>query len=411
MQLLGKVISAGTTLLITIFLARTYKASGYGEFTTMTTFVSIFYLLVDFGMNAAFLKKIHEGQIDKKTWFSSLFFLRVVLSGILMFGALSILAFLPYHKETGEGFSSIVKLGIIVLIPTILTQALITTFNAVFQNELQYDKASLALLAGSFVTLGMVLGLGAVGTPMPILVSSFFVGGVVTATVSYIVSKRFVPLAFSWHSIQQKELRLLFMLSLPLGISLVFNTIHFRADVFVLTLTRSSADVGIYGLASKFFEFPLTIPTFFMNAVYPLLLSAIQVKDAARWKRMIKESLVFLGVSSIVVSGVGIAAAPFLVSIHQDFAASIVPFRILMGTLPLFFLSSLLNWVVVSSGRPWNLVWIYAGAMVVNIILNILFIPSFGPPAAAITTGVSEGIILILLGWNTYRTRSVFSKI
>src|SRR5207244_1517417 len=60
--------------------------------------------------------------------------------------------------------------------------------------------------------------------------------------------------------------------SLPLGITLLFNLVYFRADSIILTLTRPTAEVGIYGLAYKVFEIVLVFPTFFMNAVYPLLL-------------------------------------------------------------------------------------------------------------------------------------------
>ncbi len=42
--------------------------------------------------------------------------------------------------------------------------------------------------------------------------------------------------------------------------------------------------------------------------------------------------------------------------------------------------------------------WIYGVAMAVNVVLNIAFVPQFGYIAAAIITGVSEGVVLLLLG-------------
>ncbi|HLB60886.1 MAG TPA: hypothetical protein VJL83_04760, partial [Patescibacteria group bacterium] len=51
-QLIGKFVTAGITFLITLVIARTYGVVGYGDFTKMTAYASLFYLLVDFGMNA-----------------------------------------------------------------------------------------------------------------------------------------------------------------------------------------------------------------------------------------------------------------------------------------------------------------------------------------------------------------------
>jgi O-antigen/teichoic acid export membrane protein len=390
MQLLGKFITAGTTFLITILLARSYKASGYGDFTTMMTYVSVFYLLVDFGLNAAFLKKSH-GEETTHSLFASLLTLRGIISLVLMFVALSILVFIQT-----PGFSPAVRVGIIVLLPTILTQGLVTTFNALFQKELQYDKAALSVLGGSIVTLVIVYMLGFLGAPLIVTVSAFVIGGIVMGMTSYVLSRAFIP-QLSMRGVSRPMLSSLFVTALPLGISLLFNTIHFRADIFIMAITRSSSDVGIYGLATKFFEFPLTIPTFFMNAVYPIMLSVHSAGNQKKWVRIIRESIIFLSLSSIVIAGVSFAAAPLLSFVQEDFMSSIVPFRILASTLPLFFLSSLLSWIMIARGKTWNLVLIYGAAMLLNIVLNKIFIPQFGPIAAAAVTGVSEGFVLILL--------------
>ena len=57
-------------------------------------------------------------------------------------------------------------------------------------------------------------------------------------------------------------------------------------------------------------------------------------------------------------------------------------------------------WILIAQGKAWRLVWIYGIAMVVNVMLNIIFTPRFGYTAAAAITGVSEGVVLLLLGWN-----------
>src|SRR3989344_928505 len=400
MQVLGRFISSFSTFLITILLARSYGATGYGDFTKMSVYISVFYLIVDFGMNAAVLKKVHAQREQKEGLFSGLIILRSLLSALLIFISLAILSFLPYDPWQNEGFSPLVRFGIILLAPTILTQGLITSFNAVFQDALRSEQSTLSILVGSTVTLLCVYFLGQSGAPLPITAFSFVVGGVVSVLVAYFLSRKFLSFRLSLGHLNRPLLRGIILSSLPLGITLLFNTIHFRADILVLSVTRPTMEVGIYGLATKFFEFALAIPTFFMNAVYPLLLTSLHNNDKKQWSRMVRESALFLVSFSLLIVIAGYLFAPFLVYIKDEFMASVLPFRILVFTLPLFFLSSLFMWILIAQGKAWRLVWIYGIAMVVNVVLNIIFTPRFGYIAAAAITGVSEGVVLLLLGWN-----------
>lgn len=400
MQILGRFISSFSTFLITIFLARNYGADGYGDFTKMSVYISVFYLIIDFGMNAAVLKKVHAQKEQKEGLFSGLIILRSLLSAILIFISLAVLSFLPYNPWENEGFSPLVRFGIILLAPTILTQGLITSFNAIFQDALRYEQSTMAVLVGSAVTLLSVYFLGQSGLPLPITVFSFVLGGVTSVLTAYFLCRKLLHFKLRFNQFNQPLLKGIVLSSLPLGITLLFNTIHFRADIFVLTVTRPTMEVGIYGLATKFFEFALAIPTFFMNAVYPLLLTSLHNNDKKQWSRMIRESALFLLSFSLIVVIAAYLFAPFLVYIKDEFVASVFPFRILIFSLPLFFLSSLLMWILIAQGKAWRLVWIYGVAMVVNVVLNLLFTPTFGYNAAAAITGVSEGVVLLLLGWN-----------
>jgi O-antigen/teichoic acid export membrane protein len=65
-QLIGKLITAGITFLVTILIARQFGSTGFGEFTKITTYVAFFYLIVDFGQNAIVLKQISNLKTQKE---------------------------------------------------------------------------------------------------------------------------------------------------------------------------------------------------------------------------------------------------------------------------------------------------------------------------------------------------------
>lgn len=381
-QLLGKVVGSSVMLIISIMVARAFGAEGFGDFTKITTFVAFFYLLVDFGLNAVYLQQ-------KKDW-ATLLWMRIVGGTILMFVAIAALAFLP--QSNNQGYTGLVRLGIIFFSPTILIQGLIVSANAIFQKHLRYDLATLALTVGNIMIVGLVwivvyglsFRVGVIGAT-----TSLLLGLCVTASVSlFFVRHIESPIHLSF---DRRAGRALFMAALPLGVTLLFNQVYFRVDSFILALTRSTAEVGFYGLAYKMFELPIVIPTFFMNSVYPLLLQTTS-------KQLIKKSFFILLVLSVFALCIFWFVAPLLLYIRPEFAPSIPILRILTLGLPFFFLSSLAMWTLIALGKQIVLAGIYGSLMILTILLDILVIPTFGAIGAAWITVGSEALVLIASG-------------
>lgn len=390
-QLIGKFFSAGTTFLVTLLLARQFGAQGYGDFTKITTFVAFFFLLADFGLNAVYLQKNRDGNM----W-TSLLSLRLVGGAFLVFVAIAILAFVPQGQW--QGYTSLVRLGIILFTPAILFQALVTTANAVFQQRLRYDLATVAIFVGSLVTIFLIWILTRIGVAniLP-AVAAILLGSAATALIGLWLVRPFVP---SFHvSARAGSFRSLFLPALPLGLTLLFNLVYFRIDSVILTLSRSTAEVGLYGLAYKVFEVPLVIPTFFMNAVYPLLLAQQNEKSKMRKEKfmnILKTACITLFIGSLVMGAALWAGAPLLTLVKSDFLASIAPLRILSLGLPFFFLSSLTMWALIAVKKQGLLALIYGISMLVNILLNSIYIPVYGYMAAAWVTVTSEAVVLAM---------------
>ncbi|MEK9143706.1 MAG: flippase [Patescibacteria group bacterium] len=390
-QLLGKVVGSGVMLLVSILIAREFGAPGYGDFTKITTFVAFFYLLVDFGLNAVYLQR-------KSDW-ATLLGMRVVGGAVLMFIAIAVLSFLP-QGET-QGYTGLVRLGIILFTPTILIQGLIVSANVIFQKRLRYDLATLALTIGNIVAVVLVWGtvyglssrVGVIG-----VTTSLLLGLCVTAIVSlFFVRQTEGPIRISF---DRRVGKALFMAALPLGLTLLFNQVYFRIDSFVLALTRSTSEVGFYGLAYKMFELPIVIPTFFMNSVYPLLLAQQMTQDVGRrtyeTKKLLNKSCIILCLTSFVLSLAVWFAAPLLMYIRPEFAPSIPLLRILTLGLPFFFLSSLVMWALIALGKQITLAVIYGALMALTIVSDVLVIPRYGAIGAAWITVGSEGLVLLL---------------
>lgn len=389
-QILGKVISGGLTFLISLVLARQLGVAGYGDFIKITTYVAIFYLFSDFGLNAAYVQLVNAD--NKKQLTNTLFTLRLCIGVVSACFALLLLLILP--SSGSQGYAMAVKIGIILFTPSILLQALLTTTNAIFQKNLRYLFSTFSVGAGavfSFLTVFLVSQI----TPLSLnhILGILLFGSLLTVTLAFIFAHK---LDATFHIILDSTLaKQLLTVALPLGFTLICNVVYFHADSFILTLTRPTEEVGIYGLAYKFFELVLVIPTFFMNAVFPLLVQAKKSHDADLFHRRKQQSLLFLFAASIAIVYIGWMTAPLLYHIRPEFAASRIPMQILFGGVPVFFLTSFMMWLLVVGNKQRSLLRIYGISMVGNIIANLLFVPLYGYIAAAWITVISELFVLV----------------
>ncbi len=300
-------------------------------------------------MNAAFLQLKTE---DKRFTFRHLMSARLLVSTVLVFVAISFLSLLPQGNQ--QGYTSIVRLGIILYSLSIIAQGLITTLNAIFQEKLRYEFAMLAVLGGSVFRLIITFLFGTGSVIGAIL--CFLLGAIATVAIALPFARRLEMTLFPLFSF--KHFIKLFNASLPLGITLVFNLIYFRVDSIILTLTQSTQDVGVYNLAYSFFEFALVIPLFFLNALYPLLLKRKQESQESFYQLSKKAGLVLFGSSFVAALGVWLSA-PLISLINPEFSPGIQVSRILSFSLPFFFLTSLTMWIFITMKKWFALVTIY----------------------------------------------------
>lgn len=391
-QLIGKAVSAAATFVFTVVVAREFGADGYGDFVKVTTYAAFFYLVADFGINAIFL----QDKNQESAW-STLLYVRTVGGLALVLVSLLLLFFLP--GTSAQGYTPFVRMGILIFSPTILFQSLITTANAMFQKKLRYDLSTWSLFFGSLVsllTLWIFIRFGSQTTMLPSVFATL-AGTIVTSLAAIFFAVRLS--GQTQYSISAESIKRLVIPALPLGVTLLFNLVYFRVDSIILTLTRSTAEVGIYGLAYKVFEVVLVFPTFFMNAVYPIMLQhenkELGIKNY-EFIKIFRQSFWFLLGASIVSGIVLWFAAPLLTYIKIDFAESISALRILVVGLPLFFVSSLTMWTLIAKKQQRSLIFIYGMSMVVNVVGNFFLIPVYGYIAAAWMTVVGEGVVLLV---------------
>jgi len=394
-QLIGRLSITAGGFLVALIIAGKYGVQGFGEFTTITVLISFGYLFVDFGLNASYLK-----LDEKKHYFTDFLLLR------LMLGVVStMLLILPVIIASlfGVTLFSITPPffpGLIIFSLTILTQAVLITCSALFQMQKTYQLQIYALIPGAIllVTLSWLVsrsGIGLIG-----IYGAYVIGGVVSAAICLYLLRRSLlirkPDTVFASSLIKK--------GIPLGLLLVFNLIYFRIDILMLSALKGPDAVGIYGYAYRYFDFALTVPLFLSNSLYPFLLK--NQKNVRKGKVNEREYFFIFLIIGIIGAIIGYAFSPLISFVNPGFEESVVVLRILSVSLPLFFLTSYMQWLLIARDKEGGLLRIYLGIAVVNVILNFIFLPSHSYLAAAVITGVCEAIVFLFLFYTLHSTKN-----
>lgn len=394
-QMIGRGITAIVTLVTTVLIASNFGSVGYGDFAKVTAIVGMSALIVDFGFNALYLQEKHT-----PVRFVTFLFVRLLVAVILIAILNGVVFFLPFDPASISGFSEVAKGGFVIFSLSLLFQAVTMCCTALFQKILRYQRLALSYGAGSLITLACVVFVIVSRLSLLFVFASFVAGASVSAVVALFLTREKILL---------KSFNLGFALrlvrkSFPLGLMLLFNVIYFRADILLLSFLRPTSEVGVYALSYRVFEFLISIPIFLTNSLYPFLLQTS--KNPRSFSSLLKRYLlVFVGIAIVVVA-IFWQVADYLPLIHVEFAASVVPFRLLLLFLPFFFATSLLQWGLIAKKKHYFLLSVYFVVGAVNVLLNFLLIPHFSYNAAALITGASEVIVFLALGVKTLRTNA-----
>ncbi len=383
----GSILAFVTALILASFLGKDY----FGEYIKITSYVTFYYVFVDFGMNTIFLREM-EDKVESKL--GTLFSLRLVGGMVVVFVSVIIIYFLG---QISGGFTPLMQKGVWMGSVAIIGHAMFLSSHALYQHRLRFDVVSIIQGLSGVVAFILVLLLSIVGRGHAeegvLLATGIFVVGTFLAAIGSLFFLRKTRLSMGFWQVE--EWKKLLFLAAPLGGTLILNGMYFKVDTLLLTAFRTSAEVGAYGLSYKMFDLCITLPAFVMNSAYPIFLRSFnKIKIAQRLKRLTAMLCIVACVFTVIIW----LGAPLLVHIQPAYSESVPLVRILSLSLPIFYTTSPLMWWFILIKKQRMLLYVYGGGLLMNLLLNIFFIPLYGATAAAWVTGVGEmGILTVAL--------------
>ncbi|MBP9762816.1 flippase [Patescibacteria group bacterium] len=397
-QLFGKVIATILGIFIIGLLTRFLGQEGFGAYTAATAYLQFFALLLDLGINVTFTALLGEHADDKRyeeRCVSAIFTLRF----IMVLGAMilaPIIWKLAYPTDTLI-FWSIVALNGSVLFPA-LNQILI----GVHQRHLRMYIPTIAEVVGRVIWLGGILLARALGVGI--------IGLLWLATLSNVVNFC-VTLALTWkhHSFKLRWDPAFWKSTLarswPVGVSIAFNLVYFKADSFLLSRFRSLAEVGIYGAAYRVLEILITVPFIYAGVLLPILSQMRAKKDTTQFSSIIGRSLelMLLFVVPLVIGTWALGPQIMRAIAGDDFMESGIILRVLVIAVGIIYFNTVTSHAIVALQAQRKMLPVYIFAAIFTLTGYLLLIPRYGMWAAAWLTVASECVVCIASSIVTYR--------
>jgi PST family polysaccharide transporter len=186
------------------------------------------------------------------------------------------------------------------------------------------------------------------------------------------------------------EVRRLIVHSWPLMFSGILVLLYMKSDQLMLDIFGNPVQLGEYAAAARISELWYAIPTVISTAVLPGLVQHKQT-DTNRYWNTIEKWLRFSFWSSLLIAlGMSLIAAKvtgLLYGAKYPQSGVILVIHI-WANIPVFLCMVIMQHQIVEGAYKTNLYATVAG-LIINVIINILLIPSMGGVGAAISTVVS----------------------
>ena len=329
----------------------------------------------------------------------------------------------PKYLGNALPLKSIFSLGcfLITLIILILMKSneLVITITLLFSIETIF-KSYIGLFNGSFQAFeeGKYQGIG--NTILHLILLTFILiriftdVGVYGIAFSYILAN-LISLAYLYYSFRKNIIKPIFELdktfckkitlySLPFAITGVLYTVYYSIDAVMLTNLVGDYATGIYNATGKLILVLTIFYSVYSAVIFPVM-SKFFKNDEKLLLISYEKSIKYLMLVMIPLATATMFYSTDIINLiyGQEYDAASSVLSILIWTVCLLFISGAGNNLLNASHKEVTVTKIYVIAAVFNIIANFILIPILSYNGAAITTVLSDILIVIIQTYIIYK--------
>ena len=392
--LVSQIIASICGFIWTILTARYLGVSEYGILGFAISLTGILSILFDFGIGIHSVRHIATDYDSAPKYLGNAIPLKGLFS---LFGFVVILIILIIMNAD--------KLTIIVTLLFAIEQIIkkfVELMNASFQafEEGKYQgigNTLLNILLLLFIIIAITTNIGIIGISF-----SYIVANIIALIYEYYVfNKHITKPAFEFDKTFCKTITIA---AIPFAASVILSNIYYSIDVVMLSKLVGNYATGIYNATYKLISLLTLFYSVYTAVIFPVM-SKFYKNDKAMLLVSFEKSVKYLMLVMIplAVATVFYSGDVMTLIYGQEYSAGASVLSILIWTVCLLFISGAANTLLNASHREVTVTKIYAVAAVFNIALNFILIPYLSYNGAAITTVLSDVLIVIIQAYVIYK--------
>ncbi|HAT1618854.1 TPA: oligosaccharide flippase family protein [Raoultella planticola] len=382
--IIEKVLVTFILMASNIVVIRYLGAESFGLLSLFQVYLALITVVTEFGVRRVYTaqKSVRRELII----FRETFYMKVFIA-IVMIAAFLILVY----------FTDINKYYLFLVIIFIVSpwETYSYHFEANLRNDLLVKIRVSITLSLAIIRIALCL----IKADISLLMLSFVLNYVITNLCCYIFAKKykFKPLKLKGKIKRIKIKKYILSRSFFFWISVLAVQLNMRTDQILLSTIAGAASVGIYAGAYKLVEQLMGIPSILANVLLPHISRNVQGdKDKYLFDIYRISMLVSLPICATLF-----VLAPYILPalLGKEFLKSVGIFEVLISALPILV-------VVNISGLYYSIFKLEKYALfrnvfglIVSIILNYIFIKSYGAIGAAISVFISYTLLAYVFEW------------
>ncbi len=371
-----------------ILVARFIGVEDLGKYSFAISFATLFAVLVDFGFNSAIIRESAKNKEKIQTYFSTVFSFKLVVSLLTYFLVVLLVNLLNYPEITK-------KLVYLAGIPMIFDQ-LANTFWAFFRGarNLKYESWNIVFNQIIILSIGCFViftGKSLLWLMAPFLSASFF---------SLIFSFWLLIKKFELNILPRFDKKIFFSLlaiSIPFALIALFSRVYGYIDSIMLSKISGDSAVAYYNVAMKI-PFALQfIPASLSAAVFPAF-SFHYANNKEQLRITFEKISKFTALIAMPISFGVFFVAPKVIDVFYGikYQPSVLPLQILMLGLYFVFINFIFGALLNATDRQVTNTKLIFSVMVINVVLNLIFIPIFGFVGSAVVFFCTHAVLAVL---------------
>lgn len=392
--LISQIITSICGFIWTILMARYLGASRYGIFGFATSFAGILSVIMDLGISTHIVRNISVDYDSAPKYLGNAIPLKFIFMLVTLILTLIILVLM----KSNELIITVTLLFTIEMIIKSYINLLNGSFQAFENTKYQgIGNTVVTLLTLIFILLTIFTDLGLFGIAI-----SYILANLIALTYEYyVLNKKLVKPKFE---LDMQFCKKITLLSIPFAITSLLYSIYYSIDIVMLTNIVGSYPTGIYNATYKLISVLTLFYSVYTAVIFPVM-SKFFKDDESMLLISFEKSIKYL---MLIIIPLAVATVLYSTDIiyliyGHEYDASSSVLSILIWTVCLLFISGACNTLLNASYKEVTVTKIYAIAAVFNIVLNLFMIPYFSYNGAAITTVLSDVLIVFIQSYVIYK--------